>query len=86
VHKFLKENDKVKVIAFSLEKDAIGWISFKKTLPNWHHVLGLNKWQNKIARTYNIISTPSYFILDANKKIIAKPTELKDVKLFFTKK
>ncbi|WP_158839926.1 TlpA family protein disulfide reductase [Polaribacter sp. L3A8] len=86
VHKFLKENKKVKVIAFSLEKEAFGWNSFKNTLPNWHHVLGLNKWENKIARTYNIVSTPSYFILDANKKIIAKPEHLKDVKDFFTEK
>lgn len=86
VYKYLKENKKVKVIAFSLEKDAFGWNSYKKTLPNWHHVLGLNKWQNKTARTYNIVSTPSYFILDANKKIIAKPELLKDVKQFFTEK
>ncbi|PQJ68839.1 TlpA family protein disulfide reductase [Polaribacter butkevichii] len=86
VHKFLKDNKKVKVVAFSLEKEAFGWNSFKKTLPNWHHVLGLNKWENKIARTYNIVSTPSYFILDANKKIIAKPEHLKDVKDFFTEK
>ena len=86
VHKFLKDNKKVKVVAFSLEKEAFGWNNFKKTLPNWHHVLGLNKWENKIARTYNIVSTPSYFILDANKKIIAKPEHLKDVKDFFTEK
>jgi thiol-disulfide isomerase/thioredoxin len=86
VYDYLKENDKVKVIAFSLEKDAFGWKSYKKTLPNWHHVLGLNKWKNKTARTYNIISTPSYFILDKDKKIIAKPEHLEDVKQFFTKK
>jgi thiol-disulfide isomerase/thioredoxin len=86
VHTFLTENDQVKVIAYSLESDSYGWNSFKKTLPNWHHVLGLNKWENKTARTYNIVSTPSYFILDANKKIIAKPEHFKDVKLFFNKK
>ena len=86
VYKFLKDNKKVKVVAFSLEKDDFGWKNYKKTLPNWHHVLGLNKWQNKTARTYNIISTPTYFILDANKKIIAKPEQLKDVEQFFSKK
>jgi thiol-disulfide isomerase/thioredoxin len=85
IHKFLKENKKVKVIAFSLEKDDIGWKEFKKSLPNWHHVLGLNKWQNKTARTYNIVSTPSYFVLNADKKIIAKPEHLKDVKSFINK-
>ena len=85
IHKYLEGNKDVKVIAFSLEKDEIGWEIKKETLPNWHHVLGLNKWQNKTARTYNIVSTPSYFILDANKKIIAKPEHLKDVEAFFTK-
>ena len=80
IHKYLEKNKKVKVIAFSLEKNDIGWKNYKKTLPNWHHVLGLNKWENKTARTYNIMSTPSYFILDDNKKIIAKPDALEDVK------
>ena len=73
------------MIAFSLEKDDIGWKEFKKSLPDWHHVLGLNKWQNKTARTYNIVSTPSYFVLNADKKIIAKPEHLKDVKSFINK-
>lgn len=86
VHKFLEENKKVKVIAFSLEKNDTAWKGYKNKLPNWHHVLGLNKWKNKTARTYNIASTPSYFVLNAEKKIIAKPKHLKDVKLFFTGK
>ncbi len=83
--KFLQGNKKVKVVAFSLENSDFAWKSYKKTLPNWHHVLGLNKWENKTARTYNINSTPSYFILDSTKKIIAKPKELKDVKDFLNK-
>ena len=52
----------------------------KITLPNWHHVLGLNKWENKTAKAYNINATPNYFILDANKKIIAKPIPLEELK------
>ncbi|WP_299059057.1 TlpA disulfide reductase family protein [uncultured Polaribacter sp.] len=83
LHAYIKGNRNVKVIAFSLENDKYGWESYKTNLYGWHNVLGLNKWENKIARTYNIHSTPSYFILDANKKIIAKPEGLKDVKLFF---
>lgn len=83
IHKFLEGNKKVKVIAFSLETNDFGWKNHKKTLPNWYHVLGLNKWENKVARTYQIFSTPSYFVLDKNKKIIAKPDALEDVKVFF---
>ncbi|KGL62516.1 TlpA family protein disulfide reductase [Polaribacter sp. Hel1_85] len=86
LHSYTKENSDVKVIAFSLEKDAFAWKNYKQNLYGWHNVLGLNKWENKTARTYNIHSTPSYFILDANKKIIAKPEELKDVKGFFEQK
>ena len=44
-----------------------------------HHVLGLNKWNNKTARIYNINTTPTYFVLDSNKKIIANPIALKDL-------
>ena len=86
LHTFMKGNTKAKVIAFALEKEAFIWENYKIDLLGWHNVLGLEKWENKIARTYQIFSTPSYFILDANKKIIAKPEELKDVKQFFSEK
>ncbi len=85
IHKFLQGNKKVKVVAFSLETNDFGWKNYKQNLPNWHHILGLNKWENKTARTYNIMSTPSYFVLNANKKIIAKPERLEDVKKFIEK-
>ncbi|WP_405610710.1 TlpA family protein disulfide reductase [Polaribacter sp. Asnod1-A03] len=85
LHSFLKENKAVEVIAFALEDDEFGWKNYKTNLPNWHHVLGLKKWQNKIARTYNINATPTYFILDKDKKIIAKPESLEDVKTFINK-
>lgn len=84
LHTFLRDKQGIKVVAFSLEVDEFGWQSMKTTLPNWHHVLGLNKWENKTARTYNINATPTYFVLDTNKKIIAKPEELKDVKEYLT--
>jgi hypothetical protein len=82
------ENKKnVKVIAFALEDDAFVWESYSKAnLYGWHNVLGLNKWQNKVAKIYQIFSTPSYFILDKNKKIIAKPNEISDVKAFLEMK
>lgn len=81
----LKDNKKIKVIAFSMEHNDLNWERMKKDLPNWHHAIGLGKWENKTARTYNINSTPSYFVLDKNKKIIAKPKELKDIKAFIEK-
>jgi thiol-disulfide isomerase/thioredoxin len=85
LHTFLKDKSNIKVVAFSLEKNDFKWNKMKGDLPNWHHVLGLNKWENKIARTYNINATPTYFVLDKNKKIIAKPDHLKDVKAYVDK-
>ena len=84
LHAYMENKKGVKVIAIALEEDAFVWKNYSKAnLSGWHNVLGLNKWQNKIANTYNINSTPSYFVLNNNKKIIAKPNELEGVKDFF---
>ena len=87
LHTYLRDKKNIKVIAFALEKDATVWESFTKTnLFGWHNVLGLKKWENEVAKTYQIVSTPTYFVLDKNKKIIAKPDEIDDVKAFFNQK
>lgn len=86
LHRFMKTKPNMKVIAFALENDAFAWETYKKNnLYGWHNVLGLNKWENKTARTYQVYSTPTYLVLDKNKKIIGKPNEIKDVKEFLEK-
>ena len=80
LHAFLKDKKNLKVIAFAMETTDLAWSSMKASLPNWHHVLGLNKWRNTVARSYNINATPNYFILDADKRIIAKPIPLEELK------
>ena len=77
----MKDKNKTKVIAFAMETEGSGWELFKQKLPGWHHVLGLNKWENKIARKYQITSTPTYFVLGMDKKIIANPETLKELKV-----
>ena len=78
----LQGNKRLKVIAFAMEKNDLRWKKMKTHLPYWHHVLGLKKWQNETAVTYNINATPNYFVLDKNKKIIGKPVLLEDLKIF----
>jgi hypothetical protein len=75
--------ENVKVIAIALEDDKFGFDHHTQDLSNWINVLGLMKWKNQIARDYDIHSTPSYFVLDKDKKIIAKPEELEDVQELF---
>ena len=78
---FMKDKTNTKVIAFAMETDDKTWLKYKNTMPGWHHVLGLGKWENKIARTYQVNSTPTYFVLGMDKKIISNPEKLEDLKL-----
>lgn len=80
VFDYLKGKTNTKVIAFAMETKDDAWKKYQKTLPGWHHVLGLNKWENKTARTYQINSTPSYFVLDKDKKIIGSPETIEELK------
>ena len=85
LYEYTKDNKKIKVILVGLEtKDSQGtWKSETYYYPEFTHVLALNKWENAIVKSYNVHATPYYFVLDANKKIIDKPYELIDLKVFF---
>ena len=63
-----------------METDDIEWKNLTSKYIGWHHALGLKKWENPTARTYQIYSTPTYIVLDKNKKIIAKPETLDELK------
>ena len=83
LYNFLKDKSNTKVVAFAMEENDYQWKKLTPNFKGWHHAFGLNKWENKTARLYNIYSTPSYFILNADKEIIAKPDTIEDVKMFF---
>lgn len=64
------------VVAFGLEDDIYSWKNESLRLPEFLHIPGMGKWQNDVAKVYDISQTPTYFLLDKDKKIIAKPEEL----------
>ncbi|NND51632.1 MAG: TlpA family protein disulfide reductase [Flavobacteriaceae bacterium] len=76
------KDQKLKVIAVGLEDDEYRWKTETYEYPEFIHVIGLGKWDNEIGNKYNITSTPTYFILDRDKKIIAKPKAIDDLKDF----
>ena len=84
-HEFIKENKKVKVISVGIETEESkgAWKSETYYYPEFTHILGLGKWENPIALAYNVLATPNYFILNADKRIIAKPYDLGEMKIFF---
>lgn len=85
LYAYTKNNSGIHVVAIALEDDETGFNNFTINLSGWTHILGLKKWKNPIALEYEITSTPTYFVLDAAKKIISKPEYFEDVKSFFEK-
>ncbi len=85
LNKKLKQNPKVKVIAIGLEEDEINWKKETGKLDGFEHAIALGKWESDYAKLYDIHSTPSYFILDSDKRIIAKPESDKEVVEFLEK-
>jgi hypothetical protein len=76
----MKGKTNTKVIAFAMETSDDVWSNYRLKMPGWHHVLGLGKWENPTAKTYQINSTPSYFVLGMDKQIIAIPRTIDDLK------
>ncbi|MCF8713298.1 redoxin domain-containing protein [Joostella atrarenae] len=81
VNKFLENtsSNKLKVIAFGLEESEHPWKDTIKEFPSFTHVYGAGKWENKTSNDYNVVATPTYFLLNADKKIIAKPDSLEEL-------
>jgi thiol-disulfide isomerase/thioredoxin len=80
------QNNEYKAIAIGLEDENSSWRSETSYFPNFIHVLALGKWENKIGRDYDISSTPTYFVLDKDKKIIFKPENFDELQQYLNKK
>lgn len=85
VEQYIKQqdNNKIKVIAIGLEDEPYSWKSLTYDLPSFIHVYGEGKWDNPIGNSYGVTGTPTYFILDKDKRIVAKPDSLEALQDFF---
>ncbi|MBC8755643.1 TlpA family protein disulfide reductase [Kordia sp. YSTF-M3] len=80
-----QEKDTFKVIAIGLEDERASWANESSFYPDFIHVLALKKWDNEIGNMYDVSSTPTFFVLDKDKRIIGKPYGVKELEEFFTK-
>jgi thiol-disulfide isomerase/thioredoxin len=82
---FVKTQEKgfVKVIAIGLEDEPYKWKDLTYSYPEFIHVYGEGKWDNEIGDAYGVTATPTYFILDKDKRIIEKPENFESLKTFF---
>lgn len=83
LYEFSIGNKAMHVVAVALEDNKTEYEQFAKKLTTWTNILGLKKWENEMAKEYKIELTPTYFILDKDKKIVAKPIHFEDVKAYF---
>lgn len=79
LHKELKQKTGVKVIAVGLEDDELNWKLESEKLDTFEHAIALGKWESSYAKLYDIHQTPTYFILDDQKRIISKPESDKEI-------
>jgi thiol-disulfide isomerase/thioredoxin len=84
-HDFIKEIDNVKVLAIGLEDEKLldSYKSLTAPFTDFTLVLEKEGWESKKARDYGVTAIPAYFVLDANKKIIAKPEDIEELKSMF---
>ncbi len=80
----LQEGD-TKVIAIGLEDEAYNWNNETSYYPDFIHVYGEGKWDNSIGNNYGVTATPTYFVLNKKKQIIAKPYDFKALKEYMDK-
>lgn len=78
-----QNNKKMEVVAISLDEKKDDWLKFvKDNNLNWVNTSDGKGWDGKAASDYFIYATPTMFLLDKDKKIIAKPMtsgELKNI-------
>ena len=76
---------KYKIIAVGLEEDDFKWKKEILKYPNFINVIKLKKWSNTIVNDYGLTSTPTYFVLDKDKKFIEKPENFDALKAYLKK-
>ncbi|WP_312075398.1 TlpA disulfide reductase family protein [Chryseobacterium sp.] len=72
----------IEIIGLSLDTDKDSYTKKIAAFP-WINDSELKGWNSSFTEKYNIHATPTYFILDANNKIISKPDHVGDVLEYF---
>ena len=72
----------IQIIGLSLDTDEKSYKSKIAAFP-WINDSELKGWKSYVTEIFNIHATPTYFILDANNKIISKPDHVGDVLEYF---
>ncbi|QDO93325.1 AhpC/TSA family protein [Formosa sediminum] len=83
---YLSNKKNIQVLAIGLEDERENW---EKTITNYQdftQIYGYGKWDNPIPIAYGVSSTPTFFVLDTDKKIVSKPNDVEALMAFLDTK
>ena len=72
VENWAKQNPATKVVAISLDENQAEYDLAIKQFPSLFHTTDLKKWNGKAVKDYFVYGTPTFILLDSQKKIIKK--------------
>jgi peroxiredoxin len=82
-HDFISGIENIKVVTVGLEDNADSWKGMTENYPEFINVLDMDKWSSQKAKDYGVNAIPSYFVLDSEKRILAKPEDFEELKSMF---
>lgn len=81
-----QNTNELQIVAVSVDNDGKSW---KKAIEenqfNWINIAELKGWNGPIVEEYGIAATPTFFLLDSSKTIVAKPSNEKELRAALTK-
>lgn len=74
ISKYYTDNSALEVIAVSIDEKKEDFLSsVNESNYGWINIAELKGWNGDIVEEYGVVATPSIFLLDKDKRIIAKP-------------
>ena len=71
----------MKILAISIDTARTDWLGFvQRNNLNWINVSDLKGWYGKAAQDYYLYATPTMFIINNKQEVIARPTNVEEVK------
>ena len=83
---FISGIENIKVVAVGLEDEQESWEAMTNEYAEFINILDLDKWSSQKVKDYGITAIPTYLVLDADKKILAKPEDFDELKSMFETK
>lgn len=79
LNEWAKNNPNTKVVAISLDEDKTAYQTAIANFTNLSHYCDFKKWDSKSVADYYVYGTPTFFVLDKDKKIVGKYADLHSI-------